>query len=109
TPILLLTNAIAASDPQHTMDRVMSGRAGSAVAMDVRSGRILASYRLDVAARRLSRPGSAVKPFTMLALLSHGSPPRALTCSRKLLIGARQMDCTHPLTSDPLDTSAALA
>ena len=84
----------------------MSGRAGTAVALDVDSGRILASHRIDVAARRLARPGSTVKPFTLLA---SGSTPRTLVCARKLLIGARQMDCTHPPTPDPLDASAALA
>jgi cell division protein FtsI/penicillin-binding protein 2 len=91
------------------MDRAMTGHAGTAVMLDVGSGRILAHHRLDVAARRLARPGSAAKPFTLLALLAAGSPSRALICARKLHIGARQMDCTHPPTPDPLDAIAALA
>jgi len=104
-PIALIAPLYAA-DLQRAMDRAMSGRAGTAVALDVDSGRILASHRIDVAARRLARPGSTVKPFTLLA---SGSTPRTLVCARKLLIGARQMDCTHPPTPDPLDASAALA
>jgi cell division protein FtsI/penicillin-binding protein 2 len=96
--------SLSAADLQRAMDRAMSGRAGTAVALDVDSGRILARYRIDVAARRLARPGSTVKPFTLLALT-----PRTLVCARKLQIGARQMDCTHPATSDPLDAGAALA
>ena len=84
----------------------MSGHAGTAVALDVDSGRILARYR-DVAARRLARPGSTVKPLALLALLASGRPHSGLR--RKLQIGVRQMDCTHPPTPDPLDAGAALA
>jgi cell division protein FtsI/penicillin-binding protein 2 len=110
--ILLFTALIAqlrGSGLQRAMDRAMTGRAGTAVALDVKSGRILAHYHLEVAARRLARPGSTVKPFTLLALLSTGSPPRALTCGKKLQIGARHMDCTHPPAPEPLDAVAALA
>jgi len=96
-----------AADLQRAMDRAMSGRAGTAVAIDVDSGRILAQYHPQVAAGRLARPGSTVKPFTMLALLASG--PRTLVCARKLQIGVRHMDCTHPPTPDPLDAVAALA
>ena len=91
------------------MDRALAGRAGTAVVLDVDSRRILASYHPEVAARRLTRPGSAVKPFTLLALLASGSPPRSLICARKLQIGPRQMDCSHPPTPDPFDAVAALA
>src|SRR5207247_1500593 len=66
-------------------------------------------YHPQVAARRLARPGSTVKPFTMLALLASSASPRTLICARRLLIGARHMDCTHPPTPDPLDAVAALA
>src|SRR5437667_602310 len=88
-----LISPLCAADLQRAMDRAMSGRAGTAVALDVDSGRILARYRIDVAARRLARPGSTVKPFTLLALLASGSTPRTLVCARKLQIGARAMDC----------------
>jgi len=100
---------LPAADLQTAMDRVLAGRAGTAVVLDVDSGRILASYHPEVAARRLTRPGSAVKPFTLLALLASGSPPRSLICARKLQIGPRQMDCSHPPTPDPFDAVAALA
>jgi cell division protein FtsI/penicillin-binding protein 2 len=94
---------------QQTMDALMGNRAGAAVALDVESGRILAHYHLKVAAQRLAPPGSAVKPFTLLALLESGAKPRAIVCGRTLQIGARQMDCTHPLSADPFDGVAALA
>jgi cell division protein FtsI/penicillin-binding protein 2 len=104
-----LTPALFAADLQQAMDSLMGNRAGAAVALDVDSGRILAHYHLKVAAQRLAPPGSAVKPFTLLALLGSGSPPRALVCRRILNIGGRQMDCTHPASPDPLDAVAALA
>ena len=65
--VILSTALIAglpAADLQTAMDRALAGRAGTAVVLDVDSGRILASYHPEVAARRLTRPGSAVKPFT---------------------------------------------
>ena len=94
---------------QQTMDSLMANRAGAAVALEVGSGRILAHYHLKVAAQRLAPPGSAVKPFTLLAALGAGSPPRAIVCRRTVLIGGRQMDCTHPASPDPFDGAAALA
>ena len=110
--VLLSTVLIAglpAADLQRAMDSAMAGRAGAAVVLDIDTGRILASYHPEVAARRLTRPGSAVKPFTLLSLLVSGSPPRTLICARKLQIGPRQMDCSHPPTPEPFDAVAALA
>jgi len=97
------------ADLQQTMDSIMGNRAGAAVALDMESGRILAHYHLKMAAQRLAPPGSVVKPFTLLALLGSGTRPRAIVCRRTLLIGGRQMDCTHPASPDPLDGVAALA
>lgn len=89
---------------QQAMDRAMGNRAGAAVALDVDSGRILAHYRLKVAAQRLASPGSVIKPFTLPAL-----PPGALVCRRKVRIAGRELDCTHPPLADPLDATRALA
>ena len=111
-PTLLSAAVLAqlcAADLQQAMDRAMANRAGAAVALDVDSGRILAHYHLKVAAQRLAPPGSVVKPFTLLALLGSGAAPPALACRRKLQIGVRQMDCTHPSSPDALDAVAALA
>jgi penicillin-binding protein 2 len=94
---------------QQTVDSIMGNRTGAAVVLDVASGRILAHYHLKVAAQRLAAPGSTVKPFTLLALLSSGSRPPSIVCGRTLQIGGRQMDCTHPASADPLDAVAALA
>lgn len=104
-----LSSVLRGADLQQAMNLHMAGRSGTAVALDVKSGRILAHYRLDIAARRLARPGSAIKPITLIALLGAGAPVRTVPCPRKLQIGARQLDCTHPPALEPFDPVAALA
>jgi cell division protein FtsI/penicillin-binding protein 2 len=100
---------LGAADLQQAADAAMRGYAGAAVVLEIASGRILAQVHPEVAARRLARPGSAVKPFTLRALQDRGRPPAALVCRRKLTLGAREMDCTHPVLAGPLDAVAALA
>ena len=104
--------AQASSDTlQSAMTQAMAARRGAAVVLDVSSGRILASYHLDVAARRLVHPGSSIKPFTLLALLQAGkvNDRTALICRRSVVLAGRKMDCSHPPTSQPLDPAEALA
>jgi penicillin-binding protein 2 len=91
--------------------RAMRGRRGSAVVLDVSSGRILAALNLAGAARRLARPGSTVKPFTLLALLSSGAvnPSSHFTCRRKVVVAGHRLDCSHPEPAEGLDAVSALA
>jgi len=96
---------------QHAMQQAMPRSSGTIVAVDVASGTLIASTNLEVAAKRLARPGSAIKPFTLLALL-RAQKIRAgtyLVCRRKLNIDGHQMDCTHPATVEALDAASALA
>ena len=96
---------------QSAVDRAMAGRSGSAVVVEVGSGRLLAAYRLDVAARTLAAPGSTVKPFTLAALLESGRlPPDAtLLCRRRVRLAGQELNCTHVETPEPLDPVTALA
>jgi cell division protein FtsI/penicillin-binding protein 2 len=96
---------------QQVVTQAMAGRRGTAVILDVQSGRVLAAYHPDVAARRVAHPGSSIKPFTLMALLESGKVDghTALLCKRHLSIGGHKLDCTHPQTAQPLDPSAALA
>ena len=96
---------------QKASARAMVGRRGAAVVVDVQSGHVLAAYHLDVAARRVSHPGSAIKPFTLLALLQAGklNEQTALMCKRTVSIGGHKLDCTHPATPEPLVPASALA
>lgn len=96
---------------QTALARAIRNQRGTAVVLDVHSGRILASSHLDVAARRVAAPGSSIKPFTLLALLESGKVNRgtALVCKRSVSVSGHKLDCSHPQTAEPLDPAAALA
>ena len=93
------------------IERAMQGRAGAAVVAEVSSGEILAAHALDVAAHRLARPGSTVKPFVLMALLDSGrlQASERLVCRRPLRIGGVRMDCSHPEAIVDLDAEEAIA
>lgn len=86
-------------------------RGGSIVVLDVASSNILAARNLAGAAMRVVRPGSAVKPFTLLALLASGSvdPEVRFHCRRNLRVGSHTLDCGHPIVAAGLDAVSALA
>ncbi len=108
--ILLLTGIAYTSDLNVEIAQVMHGRSGAAVMVDVASGHVIAAYHPEVAARRLVRPGSAFKPFTMLALLESGklTATDSLVCRRNLHVGKHDLSCSHPQTG-PLQAASALA
>lgn len=108
--ILLAALGPRPSDLNVQMAHIMAGRSGSAVVVDVASGNLLAIYRAEVAARRLARPGSAFKPFTLLALLRLGKldASESLVCRRNLHVGVHDLSCSHPQTG-PLTAVTALA
>jgi cell division protein FtsI/penicillin-binding protein 2 len=102
----------AADEPlQRAVNEAIGKRQGAAVALDVETGRILASYRMDVAARRIAPPGSTVKPFTLMALLDAGlvTDKTTLICPLTTRIGGRTLDCSHPAGLGPIDPVMALA
>jgi len=114
--VCLATLPIAAGESgnstlQTAAARAMAGRRGAAVVVDVQSGRVVAAYHLDVAARRVVHPGSAIKPFTLLALLQAGKldANTALMCKRTVSIAGHKLDCTHPATPEALIPASALA
>jgi cell division protein FtsI/penicillin-binding protein 2 len=96
---------------QAAVNRAMNNQRGTAVVLDVHSGRVLASSHLDVAARRVVAPGSSIKPFTLLALLQSGkvNGQTTLMCKRFVSISGRKLDCSHPPTTEPLGPAEALA
>jgi penicillin-binding protein A len=106
----LSATALRAADLNTELAQIMRGRSGTAVMVDVASGHVLAAYHPEVAARRLARPGSAFKPFTLLALLQsgklHSTDP--FVCRRNLHVGQHDLSCTHPQTG-PLQAISALA
>lgn len=96
---------------QSTLALAMAGQSGTAVILEVESGRILASHRAEIAARRLVLPGSTVKPFTLRALLEAQAirPDTRFVCPRKLNLAGHRMDCSHPHTAEPMNAVSALA
>jgi cell division protein FtsI/penicillin-binding protein 2 len=96
---------------QRATDRAMETRIGAMVVADVATGQILAAAALDLAAHRLARPGSTVKPFVLMALLESGKldARQRLVCRRPLRIGGVRMDCAHPASVVDLDAEEAIA
>ena len=109
---LLLASAISfAPNLERSVNESMKNRQGAAVVLDVQTGQILASYRMDVAARRAASPGSAIKPFTLMTLIEAGTVTEqtSLVCPRVVRIGKRTFDCSHEVLPGPLNAVAALA
>ncbi|MCP5115163.1 MAG: hypothetical protein GY953_30390 [bacterium] len=94
---------------QAVIDRAMAGRQGAVVVLETGSGQVLAGYDLERAKSRRVRPGSTVKPFTLLALMERKSARARLSCRRRVAIAGRQMDCAHSQDGAPLGAAGALA
>jgi penicillin-binding protein 2 len=103
------SEAASALDP--VIAKLMAGKPGAVVILDVASGKILAQFKLKVAAEQVTAPGSVVKPFVLLELLRSGKldPQQHLVCRRKLTLVGRRMDCTHSAAVTNLDAADALA
>jgi cell division protein FtsI/penicillin-binding protein 2 len=93
------------------MLQAFRGRQGAAVILDVETGRVLASHDMDRAARRLVRPGSAIKPFVLATIAQNGllREEPGVRCTRDLSIAGRKLNCGHPLSASPLHAEEALA
>jgi penicillin-binding protein 2 len=113
---VLLGAAVCATE-QHTatlnplIARLMAGKPGAVVVLDVTSGRIVAQSNLKLAARRVTTPGSVVKPFVLFELLQSGKidPEQHLVCRRMLTIAGNRMDCTHSPAVTNLNAADAIA
>jgi cell division protein FtsI/penicillin-binding protein 2 len=84
---------------------------GSAVLIDVRNRRLLATNSAVLAGSARMTPGSTVKPFVLAALLKRGRmrPETSFLCPGRLTIGTRRFDCTHPPLVVPMRPDTALA
>ena len=99
----------AALEP--TIARLMAGKSGAVVMLDVGSGRIIAESHLKTAAERVTALGSTLKPFVLLELLQSGKldPQQHIVCRRRLTLAGRNMDCTHSPAITDLDAADAIA
>lgn len=86
-------------------------RQGCAVAVDVKSGRVVLAHRLDVCAGVVTRPGSTVKPLAIAAMLERGllTSNTSYACRRKVRPAGRDMDCSHERLASALSPADAIA
>jgi stage II sporulation protein D len=110
--LAILTAAAAnAATWQAAVDAAMKGHPGTALVARVADGQIVAAWNRQLADNALTYPGSAVKPFTLAALIDAGVLPVKADwlCTGHLIIAGHNLACTHPKSAAPLDAAAALA
>jgi cell division protein FtsI/penicillin-binding protein 2 len=109
--LALVARAAPPARLQDAVDRAMRERGGTLVVLDLRSNQVLAAHDFELAARRLATPGSTVKTFVLLKLLETGKAKadERYLCPRRVLVGRKRVDCTHPALPGPLDPPEALA
>jgi cell division protein FtsI/penicillin-binding protein 2 len=111
--ISVLLGAFAHVDAKASgsLDRFLGSTRGAAVLVDIRSRRLIAAGGPDIAARSLMPPGSTLKPLVVAALLRSGklSADASFPCPRRLRIGNRTLDCSHPVLAESMRIDTALA
>src|SRR3954471_5545416 len=96
---------------QSAVDDAMRGRQGTAIVLDLRTNKIIASHDLETAARRVATPGSTMKTFVLIKLLETGKAKASerYVCPRYVRIAGKRLDCAHPDLPGPIDPMDALA
>ena len=85
--------------------------AGTAIVMRLSDRKILYVENPRFAAGAVLPPASAIKPFSLLALLEEGkiSSKDEFACSRRLEIQGHSLNCVHPQTPVPMNVARAIA
>lgn len=111
--LLAIVSGFAASRARGaaSLDPFFTSRAGAAVLLEVRAGRLVGVHGAPVAERFLAPPGSTLKPFVLAALLRSGklTAVEPLVCPGHLTIAGRNFDCSHPKLDSPMRVETALA
>jgi len=96
---------------QRAAELGLGGRSGTVLVMDARTGRLRASIGTGPAFEHALPPGSAVKPFTLLAALRSGSigADSRVSCGGLYERAGLRYACVHPRFEFPLKTAPALA
>ena len=100
--------AVAENGVQAAVDAAFGNREGTAVVVEIATGKVVASHRLDMASRTLASPGSTVKPFVLQALRERGAANLRLACPGRLQIGSKRLDCSHLPLTEPVDSHRAI-
>jgi cell division protein FtsI/penicillin-binding protein 2 len=109
--LLLGAGARARAASPKSLDQVIGDIPGAALLVDVRTRALIAVHGPELAGALLVPPGSAIKPFTIEALLRGGKlkAGEQYACPGTLTIGARSFNCSHPAMAAPMDARTALA
>ena len=93
------------------LDDLLPPARGSAVLLDIRTRRLIATNSQRLAGGALTLPGSTLKPFVIASLLQRGKlrPDASYPCPGHLTIANRRFDCTHPVLAMPVRPDTALA
>jgi peptidoglycan glycosyltransferase len=93
------------------MDELLSPGRGSAILLDIRARRLIATNSERLAGGTLTLPGSTLKPFVIASLLKRDklTPETSFPCPGHLTIANRRFDCTHPVLTLPVRPDTALA
>jgi SpoIID/LytB domain protein len=96
---------------QRAAERALGGRSGTMLVLDARSGRLRAAVNSRLAFEESFAPGSAIKPFTLLAALRAGaaSEDSRASCGGRYEHEGFAVNCSHPRFKTPLGTRQALA
>jgi stage II sporulation protein D len=96
---------------QRAASLALDGRDGTIVVMDAQDGRLRAVVNEGLARTGAFPPGSAVKPFTLLAALRARlvDADTRLLCRKHYRRGATEFTCSHPVYKTLFDTAHALA
>jgi cell division protein FtsI/penicillin-binding protein 2 len=94
---------------QASLDHGLRGSQGSAVVVDVATGKLLASYKL--AAAPPQEPGSTLKPVVAAIALKSGAVTEntEVECHGTLTIGHHDLKCSHPRVITIFDLQHAIA
>jgi SpoIID/LytB domain protein len=96
---------------QRAAQSALGGRDGVVLVLDAQTGRVRAAVNQRAAFEEATPPGSAVKPFTMLAALRTGSldEGKRVTCRRRYKQDGFKITCSHPRYAMPFGPAQALA
>jgi stage II sporulation protein D len=96
---------------QRAATLALGGREGTIVVMDAQTGRLRAVVNEGLAASEAFPPGSAIKPFTLLAALREKivDADTRLLCRKHYRRGATEFTCSHPVYKTLFDPAHALA
>lgn len=106
-----LSEAEADEALRRAAQAALGGREGAVVVLDAQTGRVRALAGGRAAFEEATPPGSAVKPFTMLAALRAGAldAETRFNCRGRFRHEEFKIDCSHPRYRDAFTPAQALA